>query len=424
MPLQEMEQLQGDLLRQTVDYAAAASPYYRERLSATYGYAASVKSLSDLRALPLTTREDIQGRNGDFQAAAADHVVEIVATTGTTGAPIIVPMTAGDVERLAEGERRGLQWLGARPGDRFHVAVTLDNLFVAGLAYQAGLHRLGAAAIRVGAQPSRRHLDLIRELRPDGMVAVPSHLLALARQAEIEAVDLKEFAPMKFLLIGEATRERDMSPNRLGRLVSEAWSGTMHSTYGLTEAGLAFHECPARQGVHAHPDLVLCEIVDEDGAVLPPGAAGELAITTLQVEGMPLLRYRTGDITFLLSGRCPCGRNGPRLGPVLGRKQQRMKFKGTTLYPKVFEEALLSVDGVDNFLVEVHHGEGEWDRVVVRVGTSRDDPCFKKRLSDILYSKARVTPEVCLESPFALERLIFDGGRRKPRTFIDFRDRG
>jgi phenylacetate-CoA ligase len=175
------------------------------------------------------------------------------------------------------------------------------------------------------------------------------------------------------------------------------------------------------RGLHSHPDLVVTEIVDEEGRPVPDGEMGELVITTLQMEGMPLIRYRTGDVTFMVPGACPCGRGGPRIGPILGRKQHRLKVKGTTLYPKTIEDALLSVDGVENCVIEAYTGDDETDRLVVRIGTLRDDPCFRKTVSDTLYAKARVTPEIDLVSPVEVEGLLFEGGRRKPRVFVDLR---
>lgn len=413
--------LQEELLRETIARAARTSPFYRERFSAGEAEAAGVRTLADLPRLPLTSKEDIQERNRDFWAAPRDQLAEIVATTGTTGGPVYVAMTQRDLDRLGENERRGFSWLGAKPGDRFHIAVTLDNVFVAGLAYQLGLHRVGAVAIRVGAQPARRHLDLMKTLRPEGLVAVPSLLLTLARQAKQDGEDLAAFAPRRALLIGDAIRGQDLGSNTLGRLLEEAWGGELFSTYGLTEAGLAYHECPRHQGLHSHPDLVVSEIVDDAGRPVPEGEVGELVITTLQVEGMPLIRYRTGDVSFLVPGACPCGRGGPRIGPILGRKQHRLKVKGTTLYPKTIEDALLSVEGVENFVIEAHTGDDETDRLVVRIGTHRDDPCFRKTVSYTLYAKARVTPEVHLASPAEVEGLLFEGGRRKPRVFVDLR---
>ena len=413
--------IQDGLLRETISRAARTSPFYRERFSRGTADAAGVRTLADLTRLPLTSKEDIQARNQDFWAAPRDQIKEVVATTGTTGEAIYVAMTNQDLERLGENERRGFSWLGAKPGDRFHIAITLDNLFVAGLAYQLGLHKLGATAIRVGAQPARRHLDLMQQLRPDGVVAVPSLLLALARQAKKDGDDLGSFAPRRAVLIGDAIRSQSLASNTLGRLLEAAWGEEVSSTYGLTEAGLAYHECPVRRGLHSHPDLVVTEIVDDAGCSIPDGQVGELVITTLQVEGMPLIRYRTGDVTFIVPGACPCGRGGQRIGPILGRKQHRLKVKGTTLYPKTIEDALLSLEGVENFVIEAHTGDDETDRLIVRIGTLRDDPCFRKMVSDTLYAKARVTPEVHLASPVEVEGLLFEGGRRKPRVFLDLR---
>jgi len=420
-PSSEIARIQDGLLGETISRAVRTSPFYRERFSRGEANAADVRTLADLPRLPLTTKEDIQKRNEDFWAVPKDRLTEVVATTGTTGEPVYIAMTNQDLERLGENERRGFSWLGAKPGDRFHIAVTLDNLFIAGLAYHLGLHRVGAAAIRVGAQPARRHLDLMKQLRPDGVVAVPSLLLALASQAKKDGENLAAFAPRRAMLIGDAIRSQGLASNTLGRLLEDAWGGELFSTYGLTEAALAYHECPMRRGLHSHPDLVVSEIVDDAGFPVPDGDIGELVITTLQVEGMPLIRYRTGDITFRICGACPCGRGGPRIGPILGRRQHRLKVKGTTLYPKTIEDALLSVEGVENFVIEAHTGDDETDRLVVRLGALRSDPCFRRMVSDTLYAKARVTPEIHLTSPVEVEGLLFEGGRRKPRVFVDLR---
>ena len=417
----EIIRIQAELLRETISQATRTSPFYGQRFSERKVDAAGVRTEAELALLPFTSKEDIQKRNPDFWAAPRERLVEIVATTGTTGKPIYVAMTNRDVQRLGENERRGFSWLGAKPGERFHIAITLDNLFVAGLAYHLGLHMIGAATIRVGAQPARRHLDLMKQLQPAGIVAVPSLLRTLASQAHKDGDDLATFAPRKAMLIGDAIRHQNLASNTLGCLLEAEWGGELFSTYGLTEAGLAFHECPMHTGLHSHPDLVIVEIVDDADRPLPDGEVGELVITTLQVEGMPLLRYRTGDVTFRVPGDCRCGRGGPRIGPILGRKQHRLKIKGTTLYPKTIEDALLSVEGVENFVIEVLTGDDETDRLVVRVGALRSDSRFQRMVSDTLYAKARVTPEIHLAPPEAVERLLFEGGRRKPRVFVDHR---
>jgi phenylacetate-CoA ligase len=416
---QEFSRLQDGLLRETVSWAAQHSPFYRTRLSETD--VSGTRTVADLSSIPLTNRTDLQSNNQEFWAVAAPDIAELVVTTGTTGEPITVAMTAHDLGRLAEGERRGFSWLGAKPGHRFHIAITLDNLFIAGLAYHLGLQQMGVSAIRVGAQSLRRHLDVLKRFRPDGIVAVPSLLVALARRAEEDGDDLAAFAPKRAMLIGDAIRDRDLHSNALGRLLESHWGDQVYSTYGLTEAGLAFHECPMRQGLHSHPDLILVEIVDDGGTPVPDGEIGEVVITTLQTEGMPLLRYQTGDMSFRVPGECPCGRRGARIGPILGRRQHRLKVKGTTLYPKSIEDALVSAHGVVNFLIEAHTGADGTDRLTVRIGTKSTDPLFTQYIGEHLCAKARVTPEIHLEQPATIERLMFEAGHRKPRTFIDRR---
>ncbi len=420
-PAGEIARIRDRLLAETVDRAIARSPYYRETLAST----GPVRTAADLALLPTTSKEALQARPDDFLAVPAREVAELVSTTGTTGSPVFIPMTRNDVERLSENERRGFSWMGAAPGMRFHLAATMDNLFVAGLAYHEGIRKVGATAIRVGVQPAQRHLDLLRALRPEGMVAVPSMMAALARLARDSGIDLRAVAPRKALLIGDAIRGADLASNALGRLIEDAWGSELFSTYGLTEAGAAFHECPAHRGLHSHPDILLAEVVDEAGRPLPPGDAGELLITTLQVEAMPLIRYRTGDITFAVPGDCPCGRGGMRIGPILGRKAHRLKIKGTTVYPKTIEDALVAIEGVENFVLVADTEPDGTDRLLVRVGTHRaGDSAFRDAVGEALLAKARVTPAIVLDSPAAVDALLYEGGRRKPRTFVDHRSPG
>ena len=156
--------------------------------------------------------------------------------------------------------------------------------------------------------------------------------------------------------------------------------------------------------------------------LLNDGESGELVLTTLQIEGMPLVRYRTGDITYKLTAPCECGRNSVRIGPVLGRKHQRLKFKGVTLYPKTIENAILDVDDVVNYQVEASTGEDHTDHVLIRVGSERTDKMFKSELRDKLRSKARVSPEIKLMKPEEITNRLFDGGSRKAVTFLDLRN--
>lgn len=414
-----MRRYQTVLLRECIDYISARSPFYNRLLS---GLSSSdLLSIDDIRNLPITMKEDLQRDNRAFLCVPGKEVSEIVATTGTTGRPVFFSLTGRDLARLAENERRAFEGMGIGREDLVQVAVTLDNLFIAGLAYYSGLRSLGAGIIRTGPQNPSRQLELLASLGAGVIVSVPSFLLHIGKEARKAGIPLSGLKVKKALLIGETIRSNDLSSNSLGRAVEEMWGVETFSTYGITEASTAFYECACHKGLHAHPDFVYAEILDDEGNPLPAGEHGELAVTTFQVEGMPLLRYRTGDVTFLLEGPCECGSNGQRLGPVVGRKSHRLKVKGTTVYPGAIENGLHGVAGVVNFQICASSGPEGSDLILVRVGSEDASQGFIERVRTSIRSYARVTPEVEVLAPAAVEALLLEGGRRKKMTFVDKR---
>src|SRR3989338_7903961 len=210
-------------------------------------------------------------------------------------------------------------------------------------------------------------------------------------------------------------------------MVEKLSSVESFSTYGITEAQVAFCECREHKGLHSHPDLVYPEIVDDSGNVLKEGETGELVVTTFQAEGMPLLRYRTGDITFKLTERCDCGRTSTRIGPIIGRKAQKLKVKGTTVYPKAIENALLEIEGVENYVIEAYTGDDQADHIVVKVGSLKTQDSrlktqdLKDAVCENIKAKVRVTPHIEIMMPQEVEKILYEGGRRKPMTFVDRR---
>ncbi|KPK02384.1 MAG: hypothetical protein AMK71_02440 [Nitrospira bacterium SG8_35_4] len=424
LPPEEMYSVQSELLLGTVARVYENSAFYR-KLYDDHGVVPSdIRGLDDLSTLPFTTRQDIEKDNWGFLSIDRKDSAELVSTTGTTGNPVYVAMTSHDLERLAYNEEKSFTYAGAEKGDLFFIDVTCDNLFIAGIAYYSGLIRLGASVVRVGPQNMARQFDLIKKLKPRGVVAVPSFMAQMARRALEHGVDTKKLGLQKIVLIGDSVRNDDFSLNPLGGLISEAFGNIFCSTYGITEGQVSFCECLQRQGLHSHPDLVFAEIVDDDGKSLNDGESGELVLTTLQIEGMPLVRYKTGDITYKLSAPCGCGRNSVRIGPVLGRKHQRLKYKGVTLYPKTIENAILDVDDVVNYQIEASTGEDHTDHVLIRVGSERNDSMFRSELTDKLRSKARVSPEIKLMNPEEITARQFEGGSRKAVTFLDLRNSG
>jgi phenylacetate-CoA ligase len=423
LPLEEMYKIQSELLVNTVSRVYEKSTFYRTLYDGLGLVPSDIKGLEDLSKLPFTTRQDIEKDNWGFHSIDRKDCAELVSTTGTTGNPVYVAMTSHDLDRLAYNEEKSFTYAGAEKGDLFFIDVTCDNLFIAGIAYYSGLIRLGASVVRVGPQNMARQFDLINKLRPVGIVAVPSFMAQMARRAMENGIDTKQLGLQKIVLIGDSVRNEDFSLNPLGELISDAFGNIFCTTYGITEGQVSFCECLQRQGLHSHPDLAVAEIVDDNGKLLNDGESGELVLTTLQIEGMPLVRYRTGDITYKLTAPCGCGRNSVRIGPVLGRKHQRLKFKGVTLYPKTIENAILDVDDVVNYQIEASTGEDHTDHVLIRVGSERTDKMFKSELRDKLRSKARVSPEIKLMKPEEITNRLFDGGSRKAVTFLDLRNR-
>jgi len=409
--------MQDALLIETLVYASERSPYYRERLGDTTG----VKGVEDIGMLPITRRAELQKDNWSLLCVDRKDIAEVVATTGTTGEPLFIALTAADMQRLAENERRWFSAMGVTGESIAQVAVTMDNLFVAGMAYYKGLESLGAGVVRSGASNAKRQLELLMRIKPDIIIAVPSFMLKLAREAE--KLGLAPDSLEKALLIGETIRGMDMASNHLGRLVEEAWNIECFSTYGITEASVAFAECASHDGFHSHPDFVFPEILDGDGCSVPDGEAGELVVTTFQVEGMPLVRYGTGDICFKVEGPCRCGSETPRIGPVIGRKAQKLKVKGTTVYPGAIENALLKADGVVNCHITAYTGEAGTDLVRVVVGTNGDSAEVLKEARSFVRADARLTPDIEVATPEEVERLLSEGGSRKKAVFKDERKR-
>lgn len=421
LSLDAIKKIQGELLRYTVSYAYETSAYYR-RIFDSHGLLPSdITVENNMERLPFTTKADISQDNWSFLSVPKQDIAEVVSTTGTTGDPIFLALTANDIERLTYNEEKNFGCTGAGKKDLFHLAVTCDNLFIAGIAYYRGLIKLGASVVRIGPQNIVRHFELAKKLKPTGIVAVPSFMYYMVHRAKENGFDVKEFGIEKIVLIGDSIRDMDFSANTLGNFIEDSFGTKCYSTYGITEGQVSFCECENHHGLHSHPDLVLVEIIDDNGKPLKDGEIGELVITPLQLEGMPLIRYQTGDITFKLSEPCNCGRNSVRIGPILGRKHHKLKVKGVTLYPKAIENVILEIKDVLNYQIEAYTGDSWTDHIILRVGSYRNDSSFKASLIDIFRARVRVTPEIEVETPEEIEKRLFEGGSRKATTFKDRR---
>ncbi|MDR9501662.1 MAG: AMP-binding protein [Desulfurivibrionaceae bacterium] len=396
---------------------AGRMPFYGQRFKELGFYPEELRSLSELAGLPLTSRRDLDEGCASFSREEQSSFADIALTSGTTGEPVVVPYTDLDLQRLAYNEMMAFYGAGVRGNDRVLLTVTLDRCFIAGLAYYSGLVRLGATVIRSGAGQPARQWHLIKTLQPRFLVGVPTFLLNLAQWGAANGMHPREAGIAGIITIGEPTRRADFSLTPLGERLSESWGAPLCSSYGATELETAFGECAQRRGGHVHPELMLVEIVDEEGRRLPAGEPGEVVVTPLGVEGMPLVRFQTGDVARLHEAPCPCGWQTPRLGPIEGRLAQRLKYRGTTLYPEMIFHALQEIHAVQAAYVEVRAGFDLADEVTVVVGGE----VRPAQVLELLQAKLRVRPALVIKSRQEVVTDMEQGGGHKPRKFFDYR---
>jgi phenylacetate-CoA ligase len=415
----EIARKQLDLLQRHLQHASTF-PFYQRRFKAAAFSPDRVTSLSDLACLPLTGRQDVEDYPDAFTSGAVPAIADIALTSGTTGNPLVVPYTANDLERLAFNEEVALYSAGLREGDRVLLTITLDRCFIAGFAYFRGLVRMGATTIRSGPGQPARQWQLIERLRPTALLGVPSFLLGLARWGSENGYNPRATGIKKIIAIGEPIRKADFTHTTLGHLLEDCWGAKVFSSYGVTELETAFGDCQAACGAHIHPELMIVEIVDDHGTVVADGRPGEVIATPLGVEGLPLVRFRTGDIARKYTDPCNCGWNTPRLGPIEGRLSQRLKYKGTTLYPAMIFHALQEIDGATDAYIEVRQSFDLSDDVAVVIGTDEHGP-DRWKIEDTLQAHLRVSPQVILMDRSEVKARMHNDLDRKPRNFFDLR---
>lgn len=395
---------------ETFRYAKQNSPFYRRLFR-------NVKHVPPLGEVPTVDKTILSARNLDFLCVPRERVVEIVTTSGTTGQPLLWMLTEADVRRLALNEKISFECAGLTARDTVLVAVALDRCFIAGLAYTTGLRELGCAVVRAGASSATLVLETIRRVRPTAIVAVPSFLRHVADRAREAKFDLKNCPVKKAVCIGEPVRDTAFALNSSGRAIETSWGAKVFSTYGVTELANSLCECAAGAGGHLHDQQLHIEILDDAGRPLPDGETGEVVATTFGVEAMPLIRYRTGDCAVLFSKRCQCGRTTTRIGPIVGRKNQKLKFKGASLFPSTLASVLDEIKGVDAFVIIARRESELSDSIEVLV----HGPAKAERLRDALQARAKIAPQVRHARREEIEALQMPPAARKRRTFVDLR---
>ncbi len=419
----EVAKVQSQKLRELVFYTYKNSTYYRSKYDALGVVPDAIKNIDDLQKLPLTTKDDLQKFNDDFICVNRSQIADYVTTSGTSGRPVTFALSDKDLDRLAYNEFLSLTCAGVTTDDVVQLTTTIDKRFMAGLAYFLGIRKIGASVIRVGAGVPELQWDSIHRFEPTYLIAVPSFILKLIEYAEANGIDVNKSSLKGIVCIGEPIRNQNFQPNPLAKKILDKWDINLYSTYASTEMSTSFTECKYQKGGHHHPELIIVEVLDEDNNPVLPGAYGEMVVTTLDVEAMPLIRFKTGDIVRLEEGACECGRTSKRVSPVFGRKNQMIKYKGTTLYPPAIIDLLNDIEEISDNVVELSTNDIGTDSLLVKVYSTHDRESLKQKIQSHFRSQLRVTPEITFVSKEELDAIKHNENQRKPIVFLDKREK-
>ena len=380
-------------LQKTISYLSNKSPFYQQWFQTQKVLPLQILEVAHLSQLATVSKKDFAENNFDFLCCERQQIADYCTTSGTTGAPVTIALTPNDLLRLAHNEAHTFQLAQLSNSDICMLMLTLDRQFMAGIAYYEGLRLLGIPAVRSGSISPAAQLKNILQFKPSVLVAVPSFILKVISTAKEEGIDLATLSVKKIICIGEPIRTQNIEPNNLALQITKQWNVQLFSTYASSEMQTAFSECTHGKGNHVNPKLIIAEVLDEQGNEVPNGNIGELTITTLGVEAMPLLRYRTGDMVFAIRETCACGSNAMRISPVLGRKNELLKYKGTSIFPAAIFNVLQSESAIQDYLIEAKNNEGRTDELLVHIVCAEANEQFKLHLENQCKAALRVTPE-------------------------------
>lgn len=426
MDPQQMAEFQLKQLIRQLNYVYNNSAFYKRKFQEANIFPTDIKTIEDLRKIPFTTKQELRDHNEDFICVDNKRIVDIGASTGTTGVPVILPLSKKDWDDNEETCMRFLVGLDIKEEDIVQIAVAFDQLFSAATPVDCALKKLGVTTLRMGPGNVRRQIEIMKRLGTSVIFTTPGFMLLLTEEAkEMGLNPRKDFNLRMALLVGQSLYTQDWKPNTLNRRIREEWGVEVYSDYGSMEMFAAFVECKHHGGHHIYADHFIMEIIDPySGAPLLPGNTGELVFTHLTREATPFVRFRHGDITRIETERCICGRTTPRVMATIGRVDQMMKIKGASVYPEQLEEVLINIPGVSAYVIEAFTDKNGVDRIKVRAAVEKTQTIIFKKIEKEIKAKARIKPDVI--EPITKEeaaKIWFSEGTRKPRRFWDKRNK-
>ena len=394
-----LEKLQMERLQQTLARCMRI-PFYKQRFAACGLRPEDIRTLDDVRKLPFTTKQDLRD-NYPFGLSAVplEEVVRLHSSSGTTGTPTVILHTQHDLDEWANAVARCLYMVGLRKGDIFQNSSGY-GMFTGGLGFQYGAERLGMLTVPAAAGNTKRQIKFITDFGTTALHAIPSYAGRLYEVMEEMGIDPRRDTRLRTLIIGAEPHSDDQR-----RRIEQMLGVKAYNSFGMSEMcgpGVAF-ECPEQNGLHIWEDYYIVEIVDPQTLEpVPDGEVGELVLTTINREAMPLLRYRTRDLTRILPGECPCGRHHKRLDRMKGRSDDMMILKGVNIFPIQIENILMQFRelGTDYLITLTNLEANDEMTVEVELNEFTDDYGFLQRLTKEITRQLKdeilITPRVKL----------------------------
>lgn len=421
----EIEQMQLKMLKKQLKYVYSKSKFYRGKFDDAGIKPDDIKSLGDIQKIPFTTKGELREYNMDFICVRNEKVIDIGTTTGTSGSPVILPVTRNDWNFLTDTNLRSINGIGVTEKDTVQLCMAFDQLFSVSTPIDDTLKIIGATSVRMGPGNTKRQVEVMKLLKTNVIYATPDFMFILAEKAkELGYEPAEDFFLEKGVLVGQPLWRKGWKPTRIKKQIEELWGMEVFSDYGSMELFAGFHECSEHGGHHSFSDYHYLEVVDPlTGESLSPGEEGELVVTHLGMEGVPLVRFRQGDITSIEVEKCVCGRTNPRVMAIIGRVDNMLKIKGTSVYPQQIEDCIIEIEGVNRYVVEAFSDKYSSDRVVIKIFTSSNKEKVREEIVGNVKSRTRITPEIEFVGRTEIEEIIFKNGTRKPKLFWDYRKR-
>jgi phenylacetate-CoA ligase len=385
MPPEELRALQYRHLKTLVYRLYSFSPFYRDRMKDAGVHPDDIRELADVRKLPFMYKRDLRDNYPDrIFTASRDDLVRYHVSSGTTGKPTVVGYTRNDLNNWTASLARGLTSCGIGRGDVMQVSYGY-GLFTGGLGLHYGAERIGATVLPTSVGNTERQIELMQDLRATAIACTPSYLLHMGEVAEKMGVSIKQDTSLRTGILGAEPWSEQM------RTRIQDWLGIRaYDIYGTSElSGPMFCECTEQQGFHVWGDLALVEVLDpESGEPTVPGERGELCITMLQKEALPMIRFRIGDISVMDDRVCACGRTHPRIRRIQGRVDDMLIIRGINVFPSQIEYALMEIPEVGEHFQIIVDRRGALDDMLVQVEVRKES--FSDKITDLIQIRKKI----------------------------------